>query len=219
MDKSRHKVKFILPPKGSLHPNGPSDPLGYYYHPIAGYLYKQRIQKGLDLLDLSYDAILEFGYGSGILLPTLAGMTKNLFALDTDSDAIAIKEEITKLNIKAELNQADITQILYPDNFFDLIIAFSVFEHIKDPNLVLKEMFRILKPGGKLLVGMPRVDKFMEKLFSLIGFNKINEHHVTDCHAFLNNVNKYFLLIEHSKFPVHLPAYFCLYHNLLFKKN
>jgi len=219
MIKPRHKIKFILPPKGSLHPNGPSDPLSYYYRPIVGHLYKKRIQKGLNLLNLSYDSILEFGYGSGILLPTLASISNNLFALDTDSDADYVKKEITKLNIKAELNQTDITQIRYPDNFFDLIVSFSVFEHIKNSDCVLKEMFRILKPGGELLVGMPRVDRLMEKLFTLIGFNKINEHHVTDYRAFLNCGKKYFKMIKYAKFPAFLPTYFCLYHNILFIKE
>jgi len=44
----------------------------------------------------------------------------------------------------------------YEPNSFDLIISFDVFEHVRDVAQVMKECFRVLKPGGKLLVIFPQ---------------------------------------------------------------
>lgn len=42
-----------------------------------------------------------------------------------------------------------------PSNIFDYAVSFQVIEHIKEDTLFLKELRRILKPGGKLLLTTP----------------------------------------------------------------
>ena len=49
----------------------------------------------------------------------------------------------------------DITDIPEKDNEFDLIICFHVLEHIEDDAVAIKELYRILKPGGKCIVQTP----------------------------------------------------------------
>ena len=60
-----------LPPKGVLRPNDENDPLPYYYNPWVGWLYRHRLQMGLDLLPRGGTRVLEIGVGSGVLVPTL----------------------------------------------------------------------------------------------------------------------------------------------------
>jgi hypothetical protein len=64
-------MRFDLPPRGTLTPNDDVDPLPYYYNPWVGWLYRHRLQMGLDLLPAGGRRILEIGVGSGILVPTL----------------------------------------------------------------------------------------------------------------------------------------------------
>ena len=64
--------RFQLPEQGVLQANGPDDPLPYYYKPVIGKIYCERIKMALDLLTPPYGAILEMGHGSGILLPSLS---------------------------------------------------------------------------------------------------------------------------------------------------
>ena len=47
---------------------------------------------------------------------------------------------------------ADITRLPYPDAFFDAIVCGWVLEHLPDPRLGLRELARVLQPGGKLLL-------------------------------------------------------------------
>jgi SAM-dependent methyltransferase len=66
----------------------------------------------------------------------------------------------------------DLSVIPYPfsDNCFDLIEAFHILEHLHEPFLVMKELYRILKPGGKLIIKVPHFSR---------GFT-----HAEHCHGF-----------------------------------
>lgn len=214
-----NKVKFILPPKGFLCPNNEEDPLPFYYKPIVGYLYKKRIQNGLDLLTPPFGSVLDFGYGSGVLLPTLNSVCRELHAIDLNSDVDLVNDRLKKLNINAGLVKGDITRRFYKEKSFDLIVAFSVFEQISDPVPILKEMNKILKDNGHLLVGMPRVDSFMEKLFKLIGISEINKHHIMDFDSFLKIAGNFFEIEKISGMPSFLPSFLRLYFNVLLKNK
>lgn len=49
----------------------------------------------------------------------------------------------------------DITDIQFPDNHFDCIICYHVLEHIPDDQRAMKEIFRVLKPGGWAILQVP----------------------------------------------------------------
>ena len=49
----------------------------------------------------------------------------------------------------------DITDIHFPDNTFDVILCSHVLEHIPDDRLAIRELFRVLKPGGWAILQVP----------------------------------------------------------------
>lgn len=53
---------------------------------------------------------------------------------------------------------ADATNLPFKNNFFDRIIASEVLEHIPDDMKALNEMYRVLKPGGVIMVTVPNHD-------------------------------------------------------------
>lgn len=219
MSSARSNIKFKFFPAGTFQSINDDDPLPYYYKPIIGSLYRYRIQQGLSALSPPYQTVLEFGYGSGLLLPTLSEISDKLYGIDTESDPEKVGLCLSKINVFPILIKNDLLKIASKENTFDLIVAFSVFEHIRDCKPIIAEMFRILKPGGTLLVGMPRVDRKMAKLFKLIGYNTIERIHVTDYRIFLNTCEGYFKLEKFSKLFPFLPLYFGLYFNMLLRKN
>jgi len=217
--KNSNAIRFILPPPGTFLPNNDDDPLPFYYKPIIGSIYRDRIQGGLDLLMPPYGKVLEFGYGSGILLPSLARLSGDLHGVDLNSDPDSTQMCLRSVGISAHLQRGDLLSMSYPEKSFDLIVAFSVFEHIADPRPILGEMCRILSDSGSLLIGMPRVDRAMERIFSIIGFSGIEKHHVTTYRQVINASRERFSLVRMTSLPSWLPKAFGMYFSMLFSKK
>jgi SAM-dependent methyltransferase len=49
----------------------------------------------------------------------------------------------------------DLQRLTFPDNNFDLFVSLDVFEHIPDPHLAFREIWRTLRPGGLMLSTFP----------------------------------------------------------------
>ena len=62
------------------------------------------------------------------------------------------------------MEKADITRMHYQDNIADYFLCFHVLEHIKEEAQALREIRRILKPGGKAILQVP-VDWDVEKTY------------------------------------------------------
>ena len=63
----------------------------------------------------------------------------------------------------------DIFNANYENNFFDTILMFHVLEHLDDPVKTLKEIRRILKPNGKLIISTPDFDCAMARKYGNSG--------------------------------------------------
>jgi SAM-dependent methyltransferase len=214
---SHATVKFQLPGKGAL-AAGPVDPLAYYYKPVVGSLYRARLDTALALLQPPYERILELGYGSGILMPTLASLGGRVHGLDLEAEPSEVSPRLARLGVQAELVKGDASRLPFPDEHFDLVVAMSIFEHIAELGPVIASVRRVLKPGGHLLVGMPRVDRLMEGLFPLIGFKGINDHHVTTYRQFLRAAHGELELSKLKLMPGWAPAWAGLYYGMLLRR-
>ncbi len=73
-------------------------------------------------------------------------------------DRRAVQELRRQLNVKqrqrSELIQMDAAQMTFPENRFDLIYTFSVFEHLPDPVAVIEQAKRVLRPGGVAYISL-----------------------------------------------------------------
>lgn len=211
--------RFHLPTQGVLKPNGIDDPLPYYYKPAIGRLYRARIEQTLSLLTPPYGTILEIGYGSGILLPSLCKMGASVYGVDLQTDPVTMQAPLRKLGISCSLSKGDIADLHFDHDGFDLVVAISVFEHIADMMPVMERIRELLRSSGQLLIGMPRVDKLMEMAFPLIGYNNIGHHHVTNYKKVLNLARSDFRLIGRSHTPNFFPGSLALYFSMLFQKE
>jgi 2-polyprenyl-3-methyl-5-hydroxy-6-metoxy-1,4-benzoquinol methylase len=55
-------------------------------------------------------------------------------------------------------------EIPLPDNFVDVIVSFETIEHVANPNRFLDECFRVLAPGGRLIISTPNKEVYTDRL-------------------------------------------------------
>lgn len=183
-------LRFQLPPRGALRPNSDVDPLRYYYAPLVGRVFSARIDLGLQLLPpVRFARVLEVGYGSGLLLPTLSRVAETVDGVDLASDGAVVRAEVSRLGVGnlGELRRGDVRALPFDDARYDLVVAFSILEHLRPEELpaALAEVHRVLMPGGLFLVGCPAVHRAMNLAFSAIGFRGIEQHHFSSIHDVL----------------------------------
>lgn len=170
-------LRLDLPPQGTLAPNDEYDPLPYYYHPLVGWLYRKRLQMGLDLLPAGGRRVLEIGVGSGVLVPTLTSAYAEY--VGTDLVLAPGLDRLVAPSCRAEFRSADLLTDDLPAASFDAVVCFSVLEHIADCDGAARGLARALAPGGVLVTGYPMVSALATRAFSAIGFDGIEQHHVS----------------------------------------
>ncbi len=212
-------ARFFLPEEGALRPNNQDDPLPYYYKPLVGSIFRARIEQGLSLLNPPYESVLEVGFGSGVLLPSLCRLGKYVAGVDLASEPEEVKRAVRGLGAECDLVKGDLRDDLFPGRRFELIVAFSVLEHVRDIQPVFSRFHEMLEPGGEVLVGMPRVDRFMQRAFAMIGFPGIEKHHVTDYRQCISAAERWFSLEKSLHLPGFLPESAGLYFNMLFRRR
>ena len=74
--------------------------------------------------------------------------------------------------------EGTIESACFPDETFDAIFVWNCFEMLPDPTGTLKEIFRILRPGGKLFITIPNGDfiKVIERLLRFKSFDRLSEN-------------------------------------------
>lgn len=118
--------------------------------------------------------VLEIGCGSGFNSALLSGLCGHLVATDlpyydshTHSLGITIaKDLLSNLGVKNTSVVSCTGEVLpFADGSFDLVFSSSVVEHIDDKEAALKEMMRVVKPGGSVIFIIPT---FMQSTYAFI---------------------------------------------------
>lgn len=104
------------------------------------------------LPDWREKTILDAGCGTGAILEQLGHQEKNI-GVDLAPEAISLCHRRGLNNVQ----QADISALPFADASFDAVICSSVLYHewVKDVAGALRELHRVLRPGGLLLVNLP----------------------------------------------------------------
>ena len=98
------------------------------------------------------DDVLECACGTGLLTGVMAPRCKNLVATDFSAKMLhrAAKKFEKYTNVRFE--QADILHLPYPDERFDMVVAANVIHLLDEPHRALRELDRVCKPGGKIII-------------------------------------------------------------------
>jgi len=94
--------------------------------------------------------VLDAGCGGGATLESLRSRYGSAVGVELAEEAVEYARERGRNVI-----QGSITDLPFADESFDLALALDVVEHVPDDGAALGEMFRVLRPGGALLVTVP----------------------------------------------------------------
>lgn len=104
-------------------------------------------------LNKGTNRFLDYGCGKGEFVSKLKGKVKNIYGFDVDPEKInLVKKKYPFINVK-KIKISN--KPPYPNNFFDAVSIFHVLEHVDSEKNAIKEIYRILKPGGKLYLASP----------------------------------------------------------------
>ncbi len=104
------------------------------------------------------DVVLEIGCGLGILLSKVKAGDK--YGLESNEFAVATCQK-KGLNVKLH---DDVYKLPFEDKKFDVVIMNEVIEHIPEPEKALKEIGRVLKMDGKLIITTPNKNFWVRNL-------------------------------------------------------
>jgi SAM-dependent methyltransferase len=105
--------------------------------------------------------MLDLGCGSGWFLAEMRDKGWRVHGVEPGLDAARLGREIYALDIFA----GTIEEANYPTFTFDYVRSNHSFEHLNNPRQVLSEIRRVLKPNGKLLIGVPNVEGLAARFF------------------------------------------------------
>jgi len=117
--------------------------------PIETLLFK-KLRK--EAVSCAYDHVLEVGVGTGKNLPYY-NKSVDLTAIDFSPGMLEVaKNKKTEVDLKAfKLYEMDVQDLKFEDDTFDTVISTFVFCTVPDPIAGLREVYRVLKPKGKVI--------------------------------------------------------------------
>jgi SAM-dependent methyltransferase len=148
---------------------------------ILGWLRKRllvfeehRIRTSIKMIPSGIEKMLDVGCKNGDLLIGANDKFGQACGLDISGEAIKIaRQNVAKagLSKKIFLKRVDVEDGLpFSNDSFDMVTCVAVLEHLFNPEKAVREMSRVLRRGGYLIVGVPNIAWFPRRLALLFGF-------------------------------------------------
>jgi SAM-dependent methyltransferase len=123
------------------------------WHRISGQYFQ-------DIINEAKGRVLDIGCGYGHYLLALKQKGIEVYGLEVNPICVEVCNQAGLNVFCGTLEKAN-----FSSEFFDVIILSQVIEHTSSPKETLTEIYRILKPGGKVLIYCPSADSFFLRIF------------------------------------------------------
>ncbi len=128
---------------------------GYRYHLLKG-----EVEKVVKYTGKRNGLVLDVGCGTGDRLDVFRAVGFDAQGVETSDSADYAREHL-KLNVF----KGDLFSAHFSDRSFDCVTLYNVLEHTHDPGKVCREVHRILKDDGSLVIQVPNKDSFQYQIF------------------------------------------------------
>lgn len=112
--------------------------------------------------------VIDLGCGDGGILKYIGKQFPDtqLYGADLSKTGVALAKK--NKGVKAKVVDFD-QKLPYKSNFFNFILNQEVIEHLQDPDSFMEEMYRVLKPGGSLILTTPNLLAWFQRALCVIG--------------------------------------------------
>jgi ubiquinone/menaquinone biosynthesis C-methylase UbiE len=124
-----------------------------------------RVQPGMHVLDA--------GCGTGNFSIKLKELGARVTGVDISREMLRIAtEKSTQKQMSIDFFEMDLGSLDFRDETFDAVISMAALEFIEEHETVMEEMYRVLKPGGQLLIGTINRDSAWGELYMSDAYQK-----------------------------------------------
>jgi ubiquinone/menaquinone biosynthesis C-methylase UbiE len=132
-------------------------------------------------------SVLDVGCGTGddvVNLYKIVGPEGRVVGIDDSADLIAeAKTRVERAGVSVELYVGDAHELTqFSDNCFDATRAAAVFHHLESPEKALREMIRVTKPGGLIVIAEVDWETLVVDHPNITLTRRIMHHHCDDKH-------------------------------------
>jgi len=122
---------------------------------LDGHTNEESLHLLMEMVSVSVqDTVLDVACGSGIVTCAFATVASHVTGIDLtpamlkQAEILAQQKSLTNLSWQ----QGDIETLPFPDASFSIVLSRYAFHHFLQPNVVLSEMVRVCRPGGRVLI-------------------------------------------------------------------
>lgn len=151
-----------LLPREALVRTNPLDQADWNFRPGLGWVQRLRLRAVAAAVRGRRGRLLEVGYGSGVFLPELARHCDALHAADVHRAGAPVARVLAALGVDAALVTAPAAALPYPDRTFDTVVTVSTLEFVPDVGAAVRELLRVTRPGGRLVVVTPGESRVLD---------------------------------------------------------
>ena len=169
--------------------------------------FKVRIIKNL-LLKEKINYLLDIGCGSGFMISQLKNTYKKAIGIDISSESIDFAKKFSKKNFLI----GDAQDLKFQNDKFDCVISIDSFEHFPNDKQVIKEVYRVLKKNGTLIIYTPCKEGVLSKTKSASLYHSDKNSFMIDYRYYdKNSLEK---LCKENKFKIEHMSY----HNIFIQE-
>ena len=132
----------------------------------------------LDAADIGTDVrVLDVGTGTGTMAVLACTRAARVTAVDAEPSMLEIARRQAP---EAEIRHAVLPHLPFPDDLFDAAVANFVINHVGDPEAAVREMRRVVRPGGRLAVTIwpypaPPAQQLWNTIFDAAGIQRLTD--------------------------------------------